>query len=69
MIHNRPTSPEVLSVVQAAERLGLSPRTVLYRIKTGKIAASKLGPGTAAYVITRDEVERVRSIQRNKASA
>lgn len=51
---------ELLSVTQAGAELRLSPRAVLHRIHGGKIAATKLGPGTAGYVITRDEVERVK---------
>jgi len=50
---------DLLSVVQAAEVLGLAPRSVLGRIQRGTIAATKLGPATSAYVITRAEVERV----------
>lgn len=51
---------DVMSVVQAAAELSLSPRTVLHHITTGRIAATKLGPGTSAYVITRAEVERIK---------
>lgn len=59
-----PAAPdaEVLSVTQAAAELHVSPRTVLHRIKSGRITAMKLGPGTAAYVITRAEVERVKAV-------
>ena len=53
--------PEVMNVVQAAAELLVSPRTVLHRIKAGKIAATKLGPGTSAYIISRAEVERCKA--------
>lgn len=51
---------QVLSVEQAAAELSITPRAVRHRIKAGTLAATKLGPGTAAYVITRDEIERVK---------
>lgn len=54
-------SPRFLSVNQAAAALNITPRAVRHRIQTGTLAATKLGPGTAAYVVTRDEVERVKS--------
>lgn len=53
--------PEFLSVVQAAAELNLTPRAVQHRIKNGTVAATKLGPGTAAYVISRSEIERVKA--------
>lgn len=58
---NLAASGDLLSVGQVAEELGKPPRTVHYWIKTGKIAATKLGPGTSQYVITRAEVERVQA--------
>jgi excisionase family DNA binding protein len=55
------TTPQtILSVAQAAELLHITPRAVHHRIKSGKLAATKLGSGvTSAYVIERAEVERV----------
>lgn len=54
--------PELLSVAQAAAELGIAPRTLHYRISTGKVVAEKIGGGhTSAYVITRAEVERVKA--------
>jgi len=50
----------VLSVEQAAAELSITPRAVRHRIKAGTLAATKLGPGTAAYVITREEVVRAK---------
>lgn len=56
------TTNDILTVAQAAEVLHLSPRAVQHRIKNGAIAATKLGAGrTSAYVISRDEVERVKA--------
>lgn len=52
---------DLLSVTQAADELGIAPRTLHSRITAGKVAATKLGPGTASYVITRAEVERVKA--------
>ena len=53
--------PEFCSVAQAAEELRITERAVRHRIKAGKLVATKLGPGTASYVITRDEIERVKA--------
>lgn len=57
------TEVDVLSVVQAAEELGLSPRAVRHRIKVGTITATKLGDHTASYVIRRSEVDRIKKDQ------
>lgn len=55
-------TPGLLSVAQAAEELGWSPRTLHYRITTGKVAAEKMGDGrTNAYVITRAEIDRLKA--------
>ena len=51
--------PEVLSVAQVAAELRLTDRAVRHRIKVGTLRAIKTGPGTAAYVVPRSEVERV----------
>lgn len=56
--------PSFLSVKQAGEELNISARAVLHRIHAGTLAAQKLGPGTAGYVITRAEIERVRAEER-----
>lgn len=64
-----PQMRELLSVAQAAEALSLAPRTVLHRIHAGKIAATKLGPGTAGYVIDRAEVERVKADAGQRAAS
>ena len=53
--------PEVLSVAQVAAELSITERAVRHRIKAGTLAATKLGPGTASYVIARAEVERVKA--------
>lgn len=57
---SQPTT-EVLSVAQVAEELHLSVRAVRHRIQVGTLAATKLGPGTSSYVITRAEVDRVKA--------
>lgn len=54
---------EFLSVAQAAHELHLTDRAVRHRIKAGTLAATKMGPGTAAYVISRAEVDRIKSIE------
>lgn len=56
-----PNESEFLSVRQAAAELHLTDRAIRHRITTGTLAATKLGPGTASYVITRSEVERVKA--------
>ena len=58
---NRNPEPELLGVAQVGRELNISPRAVLHRIHAGKILATKTGPGTAGYVITRAEVERVKA--------
>lgn len=55
--------PDLLSVAQVAQELRLTERAVRHRIKAGTLAATKLGPGTASYVITRAEVERVKAAE------
>ena len=55
------TNPDFLSVAQAAAELSLTERAIRHRIKAGTLAATKLGPGTASYVITRAEIERVKA--------
>lgn len=52
---------EFLSVTQVAAELCITDRAVRHRIMAGTLAATKLGPGTASYVITRAEVERVKA--------
>jgi len=66
---NSDTEPKsLLSVNEAAGELNITPRAVRHRIKTGTLLATKLGPGTAAYVITREEIERVKG-ERGKAAS
>lgn len=56
------TTPDLLTVTQAAKELALAPRTLHHQIATGKVTATKVGDGlTSAYVITRAEVERVKA--------
>lgn len=56
-------APDLLSVAQAAAELGWPPRTLHYKITTGKVAAEKMGTGrTNAYVITRAEVDRLKAL-------
>lgn len=64
------SNSDILSVVQAAEMLQISPRAVQHRIKAGKLAATKLGDGaTSAYVIERSEIERALAEDRAAVSA
>lgn len=53
--------PEFYGVHQVAKILGITGRAVRYRVEAGTLAATKLGTGTASYVITRAEVERVKA--------
>ena len=52
---------DFLSVAQAGAALHITERAVRHRIKVGTLRATKMGPGTAAYVITRAEIERVKA--------
>lgn len=49
-----------VTVKQAAERLGCSPRTVLYQINHGRLKASKFGEGTtSAWQVDAVDLERL----------
>ena len=51
------------TVAQAAAELNLTRRAVLHRIRTGTLQATKVGSGrTSAYVITVEEIERVKAV-------
>lgn len=58
-----PEMPDPVSVTVAAGELNKSPRTILHWISAGKLRATKLGPGTASYVISRAEIDRVKQDQ------
>lgn len=57
------TNPaDLLTVAQVATELRLSRRAIVHRITSGALAATKVGDGkTSAYVITRAEVERIKT--------
>lgn len=56
---------QLRTVAQAAEDLSLTRRAVIHRIKAGSIEATKIGEGrTSAYVITEEEIERVKGESR-----
>ena len=56
------TTHDFVTVGQAAKELNLSVRAVQHRIKQGHIAATKLGDArTSAYIISRDELDRVKA--------
>lgn len=52
-----PTDTEFLSVAQAATELHITRRAVIHRIHAGTLPAIKLGPGTSAYVIAREDLD------------
>lgn len=52
---------DLLSVAQAARELNITRRAVVHRIAAGTLVAQKLGGGTAPYVITRQELARVKA--------
>lgn len=62
------TTADVLSVSQAAAELHITERAVRHRIKAGTLAATKLGPGTASYVIARAEVERIKASVKKRSA-
>lgn len=64
-----PNTDDFLSVAQAAAELKITDRAVRHRIKAGTLAATKLGTGTASYVITRAEVERAKGATTSKAAS
>lgn len=51
--------PRIVGVAEAAQRLGVSRRTVVRAIHDGRIEATKTGPGTAGFVIAEAEVARL----------
>lgn len=53
--------PQILSTAQTAAEFNISPRTLLHWIASGRIVAIKTGPGTAGYVFTRTEIDRVKA--------
>lgn len=55
------TTPAHLTVRQAATELGITPRAVLHRIAAGTLPATKLGDGTSAYIIAREDVEAAKT--------
>ncbi len=56
---------QLRTVAQAAEDLSLTRRAVLHRIQAGTLHATKIGDGrTSAYVITEDEIARVKDVDR-----
>lgn len=56
------TATNLLTVAQAAQELHITRRAVIHRIHAGTLMASKIGDGaTSAYLIARDEIERVKS--------
>ena len=50
-----------LTVRQAATELGITPRAILHRIAAGTLPATKLGDGTSAYIIAREDVEAAKT--------
>ena len=59
--HMEQTAPQIVTVAVAAEEWGVDRRTALRWIAAGKVAAEKIADGkTNAYVLTREEVERVK---------
>ena len=55
------TTPAHLTVRQAAAELGITPRAILHRIAAGTLPATKLGDGTSAYIITREDLEAAKA--------
>lgn len=55
-----------MTVVEAAERLGLAPSTLRHQIKNRKLRAHKMGRG---WYVTADEVERYRRENRQGGKA
>ena len=56
------TPSQIVTVAVAAEEWGIDRRTALRWIATGKVAAEKIAGGkTNAYVLTREEVDRVKA--------
>lgn len=56
------TTPQIVTVAVAAQEWGIDRRTALRWIATGKVTAEKIADGkTNAYVLTREEVDRVKA--------
>lgn len=55
-------TPQIVTVAVAAEEWHVDRRTALRWIASGKVSAEKIADGkTNAYVITREEVDRVKA--------
>jgi len=46
-----------IGVTEAAQLLGVSPRTIQRYIARGELSAQKMGSATSAYMLNRSEVE------------
>ena len=55
------TTPAYLTVRQVATELGITPCAILHRITAGTLPATKLGDGTSAYIIAREDVEAAKT--------
>lgn len=56
------TPSQIVTVAVAAEEWHVDRRTAIRWIASGKVAAEKIGEGqTSAYVLTREEVDRVKA--------
>lgn len=61
-MRNPDPSPEFLSLADAASELGVPLRTLQYQAMTGKVATIRGGSGkTSAYLMTREEVDRLKA--------
>ncbi|WP_179278002.1 excisionase family DNA-binding protein [Rhodococcus sp. 14-2470-1a] len=64
-----PSIEHLLTVAQAASRLGITRRGVLQAISRNAIAAQKLPTRTGAYLIEPEEVERYNALRQRPESA
>jgi excisionase family DNA binding protein len=58
-IMSHTAAPDVVGTLQAAQRLGVTRRTVIRLVHAGRLSATRTGPGTAGFAIATDELERL----------
>lgn len=50
---------DILTTSEAAQVLGIDPRTVTWRVRNGRMTAMYKAPGNGSYLFDRAEIERI----------
>jgi excisionase family DNA binding protein len=65
-IMSHTAAPAVVGTLQAAQRLGVTRRTVIRLVHAGRLNATRTGEGTAGFAIAADDVERLAAERKNR---